>query len=247
MSSTKIIHKFENGLSGSDVLLVEINGQSGVLKQNVKNVNSIIDKVNKLPFLQPKIYWYTDNSIFMEYIPGVSIKQYLEVADKKSLDKLVSFISEYFQYCITNNCNMIDYTSLIDAKSVLYKNFYDTEICFDKILPSGTTHGDFTFDNIIFHNNNFYMIDVHATDYSSVYFDANKLRQDLTGLWFVRKEKNKIQYKISCEYIYAKLNEQFSFLFNDDIYKLMLLRVLPYCRLQYDREFILKELETLCK
>lgn len=247
MLNAKVIHKFENGLSGSEVLLMNIDGQVGVLKNNIKSITTIVEKINKLPFLQPAVYWYTDSSMFMEYIPGVSMKRYLDIADKQSLDAVVSFISEYFQFCISSNNNLIDYTEMIHYKSILYKSFYDTKVQFEKTLPSGITHGDFTFDNIIVYNNRFYLIDVHATDYNSVYFDANKLRQDLCGLWFVRNEKNQLQYKISCDYIYNKLQDKFPGLFNDDIYKLMLLRVLPYCKLQCDKDHILKELDKLCK
>ena len=244
----EIIHQFLNGRSGSAVYLARHNNQIGVYKTNTKNVLDIVHSYNLLPFKKPLIYSYTDTTIFMEYIPGISIKTYLETATVTDLDRLISYISSYFDFCLTSSTENKDYynTVLTKQKCIADECNLNLTYQFNYVLPKSLTHGDFTFDNILYYNNEFYMIDISPTQFDSVYFDANKLRQDLTGLWFVRNYTNHSNYQLSCNYIYDKLKQQYPYIFDDEIYKLMLSRILPYCKnIVEDYNFIMKEINRL--
>ena len=245
---TTIHQHFYNGRSGSEVCLATIDGQLGVLKKNINQIADIIHKHSALPFDKPQLFWTSESDIFMQYIPGVSIKQYLEAATVTDLNRLVTFIADYFNFCIQHSVTK-NYQTLLQSKTQQYTRFLPSgvDFKFDTVLPSSITHGDFTFDNILYYDNRFYMIDIHSTPFDSVAFDANKLRQDLTGLWFVRNESNKVNWQLSCNYIYKQLEKMFPELFNDEIYKLMIARILPYCVVPDETEYLTREIKRLCK
>jgi hypothetical protein len=243
----KILHTFDKGRSNSIVQLASVDNVVGVYKTNVPNVPDLVQKWDVIPFNKPLLYFHDSNSIFMEYIPGVSIKTYLEHATIKDLDRLIEFISCYIDYCYENSQGLFNYKDIIESKFETYKKYIPngTTYNFNTMLPKSITHGDFTLDNILYYDNKFYLIDISYTVWDSIFFDINKLRQDLTGLWFVRDEDIKHNWKISCDYIYTKLNEKYTDLFNDEIYKLMLSRILPYSKIQSETEFLLKEIKRL--
>jgi hypothetical protein len=244
----KILHQFLNGHSGSSVYLVEENEQLRVYKTNIKNVIGVINIHNILPFSKPKIYSYTDTEIFMEYIPGISIKTYLETATTADLDKLVDYISSYYDFCLTSSNTITDFSDIVKEKQASINNYCNGKLSFnfDTKLPYSLTHGDLTFDNLIYHNGEFYMIDISPTLWNSIHFDANKLRQDLTGLWFVRTEENKSVYQSSCKYVYDCLDKRYPNIFNDQIYKIMLGRVLMYSKKSsFEYDFLMTEINSI--
>ena len=244
----ELIHQFVNGRSGSSVYLARQSNQIGVYKTKIKNVNDIVTSYNLLPFKKPEIYDYTDTTIFMEYIPGISIRKYLETATVTDLDRLIDYISSYFNFCLNSSTENKDYGDMVSNKQLSINNVCNEQLTytFKSVLPKSIIHGDFTFDNLLYYNNDFYMIDISPTLFDSVYFDANKLSQDLTGLWFVRNEGNKINWQLNCNYIYNQLVQMFPDLFNNEIYKFMLARILPYCiNHKEDYDFIMKEINRL--
>lgn len=244
----KVIQEFTIGRSGCYVALAVIDDQLGVFKSGIKNIDQYLLNTTLMPFDQPKIYSYTDTTIFMEYIPGISIRNYLETATATDLDRLVAYISSYFDFCLANTTKTEDYSSIVLNKQQRINNICNINLSykFNYVLPKSLIHGDFTFDNLLYYNNKFYMIDVSPTEFDSIYFDANKLRQDLTGLWFVRNYNNKANYRLSCNYIYDKIKQRYPHIFNDEIYKFMLSRILPYCTdRKEDYDFVIKEINRL--
>jgi hypothetical protein len=244
----KILQTFKNGRSNSVVHLAIVNDITGVYKTNIKNVEEIVQKWESLPFDKPKIYFHTANSLFMEYIPGTSIKQYLANATINDVDHLVSFISSYIDFCKKSSKATFNYNDLIiDRVESTYKSLLPvgTTFNFNTLLPKSITHGDFTLDNILYYNNKFYLIDISHSIWDSIYFDINKLRQDLTGLWFIRDEKIKQNWKIHCDYIYNQLDTKYPGLFDNEIYKLMITRILPYSKIEKETEFLIREIERL--
>lgn len=244
----KIIQEFTNGRSGCYVALAVIGNQLGVFKSGIKHVDHYLLNIKSLPFKIPVVYDYTDTTLFMEYIPGISIRTYLETATAADLDRLVDYISSYFDFCLNSTTEYKDYSSIVLNKQQSIEQVCNQQLTykFNFVLPKSIIHGDFTFDNLLYYNNDFYMIDVSPTPFDSVYFDANKLRQDLTGLWFVRNYSNNANYQLSCNYIYNKLKQEYPYIFDDEIYKFMLSRILPYCTThKKDYDFIMKEINRL--
>ena len=239
----EILHKFSVGRSGCPVSLIEYHGKTAVLKENLKNVNKILELNYNMDLPTPKIYEHTETSITMEYINGISIKTFLEHADKEDIHRLIDYITRYFDFAVMRSSPK-EFRSFMEQK-VKSLEPYGVNIPINKTnLLSGIVHGDFTFDNIIYSDGKFYMIDLTPSENTGIHFDANKLRQDLTGHWFIRNEINTTNTKMSCDIICAELSKDFSFLFDDDLYRFMFARVLPYCQNEKERDFIRN---ALCK
>lgn len=239
----KVIRKFSTGRSGSQVSLIEYNGHSAVYKQNLQNVECILKIGYSMPLPTPAIYDYTDSTITMEYINGISIKTYLATADKKDVHRLIDYISCYFDFAIAGSCPR-EFRPFIEQKIKTLEP-YGVNIPISKTnLLSGLVHGDFTFDNLLYSNGKFVMIDFTPSEHNGIHFDANKIRQDLSGHWFIRNEINATSIKLSCRIIYEELQKQYSHLFDEDLYKFMFSRVLPYCHNEIERNFIRN---ALCK
>ena len=99
--------------------------------------------------------------------------------------------------------------------------------------------------NILFYKDQFYLIDANPTDINSIEFDANKLRQDLDCLWFVRNQNKNLTYKIVCDKISNHLKNKWEFMRNDYILIFMLIRILPYCSDEFTKQFLITEINKL--
>ena len=239
--------KHLKGHSGATVSLCKDDEGYKVVKENYSKARESVDILNALPFNTPKIYEVTDNKIVMEYINGQDMASYLESATEEDVEKLIEFITEYINWCLDNSqyadfyepvlAKVLDLGKEINLSFILKEKWSD--------IPMSLIHGDFTLENIMYSNGKFYLIDANPTNLNSVYFDANKLRQDIDSLWFVRHKKNKLHYKIVCDKISKKLKKRFNFMQNDTIMILMLSRILPYTKDNFTKNFLLEELEKL--
>jgi len=77
----------------------------------------------------------------------------------------------------------------------------------------------------------------------SFVFDLAKLNQDLTCEWFVRKEEYIFASKL--QKIYETIEKKYDIVNNKYLTILMLLRVLPYCKTDFDKTFILTKVNKL--
>ena len=242
----KVVRKFK-GHSGSSVYLVEKDNKHYVYK-NVDNAEQHVEVLKGLPFSTPEIIEIGNDFILMEYLPGLEMKQYLTYAGPNEIKQLTNFLIDYITFSFDTS-SQYDFSRELWSKYSQIREHADiiTHVAkIPTILPKGTVHGDFTLENIIFYNNKFYFIDAHCTNLNSIYFDANKLRQDINGLWFAREETNPINYSVSCNLIYSTLSKKFNNLFNDNIYAFMLARILPYCKRELERHLVLAEIKK-CK
>ena len=238
----EILNQFLSGRSGAFVYLAKRNDVLGVYKSNVKNTSGIIELTKKLPFASPEIYDVTESSIFMEYIDGEPIKNVLLNSDNLVVNIITDYICNYIDFSLSSSTGIKDFSDVITDK-ITYLSSWISENKFHGIPvnnPKTLVHGDFTFDNLIYKNGKIYMIDCSPTDFDSIYYDINKLRQDLTGRWFVRNEQSTLPYKPYCDKIYNNVNAEFPNIFHDATYNLMVARILPYCEKNvYDKEYIL--------
>ena len=207
-----------------------------------------------LGFRTPEILDGDCNSITMQYINGVDMKNYIAHADIDQIDQLLGFINSYIEkfldspvqdisVAIENKINDIKLSC--DLSDLLV----DTDVLLGRLpkcVPvSKIIHGDFTLDNILYYQADFYLIDANPTDISSVYYDAVKLLQDLDCGWFIRQETNQTNYKVACSYISRQLKKRWQFLNNHYILIFMLMRILPYATDTQNREFLIKEINRL--
>lgn len=231
-------------------LVKELNGHSGatvnlysnntVVKGNYPKARESADILNKLPFPTPKILEVSDTSMTMEYINGLDMATYLET---ENIDPLIEFLSEYISWANSDSI-LHNFKYEIDEKIVLLNDHIDLKgLINDTVMPKSLIHGDLTLENILWYNGEFYFIDANPTNLNSIYFDANKLRQDLDCLWFVRDRKKRLEIRIACRRISEKLKRRFDFMRNDAIMVFMLSRILPYSTNVKDREFLYKEIK----
>ena len=223
--SIKLLKEF-SGYSGSRIQLIDRGNGPEVYKSDYPAATAYGELVEHLPFNSPKLYELGHDYVYMEYIPGLEMSEYIAYSDKNDLDKLCNFIISYINWALSASIDY-DFTNEVDAKLDMLSSYVDIDLFrnFNRSLPKGIVHGDLTMNNIIFHNNQFYFIDMHPTSLNSVVFDINKLMQDLSCLWFVRDSANIVNYTISCKYIERSLRDQFPKLFDNRIQAFMLSRI----------------------
>lgn len=252
----KLIKNFK-GHSGCHVDLVNVNDEYKVLKYGSDKLSKsaeILNSFKELGFYTPNVEILSEDRILMEYINGVDMKSYLQLANKEDLNKLVNFINYYFKilksviykkdYNISQNLisklNTIE--KYIDVKRLNFSLLNLLERL-PKVVNTGLVHGDFTLDNILYHKENFYLIDTNPTDINSITYDIVKMRQDLQCLWFVRDQKDKINYRVVCNYIDGQI-EQEGYRDNN-VLIFMLLRIFPYCKNKETENFLYQEVNKL--
>lgn len=226
-------------LKGHSGATVNLYSNNTVVKGNYPKARESADILNKLPFSTPKILEVSDSSMTMEYINGLDMATYLETED---VEPLIEFLSDYIAWCERQSI-LRNFKSEIDEKVDSLMSHIDLQgLIHDTVMPKSLIHGDLTLDNILCYNGDFYLIDANPTNLNSIHFDANKLRQDLDCLWFVRERKKRLEIKIACRRISATLKKRFPFMRNNDLLIFMLSRILPYSNKIEDREFLYKEI-----
>lgn len=237
--------KHLKGHSGANVSLYCDGSAQYVIKDNYVKARESVALLNNLPFYTPEVYEVTNDRIVMEYLNGIDMKTYLFNADNASIDKLINFISSYIDYCISVSVKY-DFVNEIQEKKTNLKRYIDlSELSFNTKLPQSIIHGDFTLDNIMYYKDKFYLIDANPTELNSIYFDINKLCQDLDCLWFVRNETNKLHFKLICTKIKQQLLSKYPDIFDNNIIIFMLSRILPYTTDDKTRNFLTKEIDKL--
>lgn len=239
------------GFSGSNVFLVRcpVRGlfikKIGAVSRNIERISAL----ERLNYPVCKILSSSENELDLEYIHGLDISTYLtHNGPKKLIDFLINILKRFaIQGSIKNfTKDIIKNTEWIDTDTELpftQKQLFQDEFL---IVPSSVYHGDLTFENILYSNDSFYLIDAVTTIYDSYVFDIAKLRQDLDCKWFLRRSYSSIDVKLYS--IKKALLEEFPEANNDIFLILMLLRVYNYTLPgSYERDFILKEIKRLWK
>jgi len=236
-----------NGHSGSTVSLMK--DSSGLFIRKTNNVSRNYERIstlNSLGYSLPKLLKYSDNILDMEYIQGLDMKTYLIHNNTDNLSKFILSVLNSF----SKNSTTKDYSDIYEAKLnvVKFKDLpFSKNDLLDKLpvnLPSSTYHGDFTLENLLYSNSNFYMIDAVTIEYDSYIFDIAKLRQDLSCGWFLRHTNEHIETKlINLE---SSILDQFPEARNNALLILMLLRVFNNCiEGDFNYKFLLKHINRL--
>jgi len=244
------------GHSGCKIKLYEDNGKYIVHKtgsEKLKQSAIILDNLRQLGFNTPLVYDADNDFMSMEYINGIDMKTYILNGNQNDINKLVEFLNFYIK--TLSNESSIDILPNLVSKLHNIEKVTDLSnlnfTCLDLLekLPKtsscGSIHGDFTLDNILFYKDKFYLIDANPTELNYINFDAIKIRQDLDCLWFVRNEKDTLNYRIVCQQISKQLKNKWSFLNNDYILIFMLMRILPYCKDDKTKNFLITEINKL--
>lgn len=231
-----------------NTLLVKKSGSD-----KLQHSADILNQLRSMGFFTPEIYQIDRNSITMQYINGVDMKNYIAHADINQIDQLLNFVNRYIEKFIHSpqrdiSTEIINKLQYIEHNCNLSDVQVDLDLLYNQLpkkVPVDSVHGDFTLDNMLYYQNNFYLIDANPTDINSVYYDAAKLLQDLDCNWFIRQLPNKTNYKVATSYISRQLKKQWQFLNNHYILIFMLLRILPYATQTNNRNFLTKEINRL--
>lgn len=197
----------------------------------------------------PMIYNVGYDHYDMEYINNLDIQSYLLAG--MGVDKIISYIQTTV-LSLASSQQPKDYTRTYEDKlkdadfSGLRFGRDDLIDRLPKILIQTPYHGDFTLENILYDVNRskFVAIDPLTSVYDSVIFDMAKLRQDLVCKWFIRKSPDMLGSKLGL--IYNALSS--TPYFNDPyLLILMLMRVLPYTQNDFDKNYLIDEMNKLWK
>jgi len=240
---TKLIKELK-GHSGVSVCLYDNNT---VVKSGYAKARQSTEILESLPFNTPHIHRVTDNTIIMDYIAGEDIYTFLESGSNESVDSIIKFIDQYFSWCLSNSEPYSFYEELHQKALELGPsiNIYPFIPLMQYDMPKGLIHGDFTFDNILHKDGEFFLIDANPTPLSSIHFDGAKLRQDIDGYWFLRNSENTGNVKISCLKIGEHLKSKYEFMNNNVLYCFMLSRILPYSKDKHTTKFLTKEIDRI--
>ena len=239
-----------NGHSGSQVYLME--NDSGLWVRKVKNVDRNYERLSVLynaGYPVPEIYTYLNQTLEMEYVHGLDMKNYLIHNTSTKLQQfLLKTLDSFAKESLTKDYTKTYYQKLAWLDSHKGLPFTKEQLIdrLPKQLPQSLYHGDFTLENIIYTDPSFHMIDAVTVEYDSWMFDIAKLRQDLECKWFLRSSDAKLDFKL--QNIQDTLRECYPDAFNDNLLILMLLRVYLHTKEgDFEREFILREINRLWK
>jgi hypothetical protein len=243
-----MIIKTLSGNSSSAVSIVEDNGVHFVRKTD--NISRNLERYSALSYLNlpfPKILTITDKFYDIEYVKHIDIKTYLlHEHPKLLLDFIIYVIDTLRKTSVEKNYSEIYYNKLQYIDFSCFSFSKDNLMSkLPLIVPKSEYFGDFSFDNILFDldSNEFKLIDGLTTEYDSYIFDLHKLKQDLICNWFIRKEKIRISHQLT--YINDALKQKYQYFDDKYLTILMLLRVLPYCKTNFDKTFIQTQVNKL--
>lgn len=219
-------------------------------------------------FKTPKVFYFKDSdvqlaSFLMEYISGLKLSDYLAVSSAESLkdiaEKIKTLISTKNNYDINARDIILlkikDLKKIIFSKnSIILKSIKKLEDFNWKYCIKSECHGDLTFENIIFKDGEFYLIDFLDSFYDSWLIDIAKIFQDLDCRWSYRdyeeidenlKARLFTLKEIIINYILSIKDGKNILITIYHFLLLNLLRILPYTKDKNTRNYLYKEIEKI--
>lgn len=164
----------------------------------------------------------TDSSVTlkMNYVYSKNFVNYFEYAGFEQITNFINAMCKFLIYEIRNSTMGTVKGSVLKEKFIDVKNKTlsnpvlknDSEIIViidksehifnsvkDMQMPIGKCHGDLTFSNILFSDNNYHLIDFLDSFVESPLLDIVKLRQDSAYLW------SQLMYSGNCDTIRLKI------------------------------------------
>ena len=200
----------------------------------------------------PEYYEVSPERVTMRFLDGLNVIDYID--EDRDLDKLVEFCKHTINL-FRENSLVEDRTAELQDKfqtldQTIDKNQLNFKLheLYDKMpkqVPCGLYHGDLTLENIIYWNDEFYLIDANYSTLNSLAFDSAKLRQDSECGWFVRNSIQSSAFNDRLKYINQQIKSINNYTQNDNLLIFMLLRVIPYCKNVQDKEWLIEHINQL--
>tara|TARA_B100000674_G_C37846866_1_gene918047 strand:+ start:74 stop:907 length:834 start_codon:yes stop_codon:yes gene_type:complete len=271
--------KIIKGHSGCKLDITEYDYNATITKSSydTKYSSRLIAQANKQKnftqnsyFKTPKIYGEkTTSGIYsfeMEYIRGLNFLSFIEKSSPQKLDYFLLNVIKYLHKNISNS-NFVSYpkdiikqklhsvVSQIQNPNSVILNAADFIDNFESnvLIPKGYCHGDLTFSNIVFTENQdkIYLIDFLDNFFCTPMQDIVKLRQDTFHYWILHKNTHTIDVtktKLVLEHLDKNLtNALTEYEFYNSCYKvfqlLNLLRIVVYTKDQKTYDYLTEQLE----
>ncbi len=261
------IKKFSNSKQYNHRLLKQAEKQKDFFNSNSSSVFTTAE-VFEISNSEDDLAWFSMGYIFAEkysdYLDQISIRQV-----KRVLSNLIQYFDNSFKSAseqqIDRNIfiNKLNEIQLNISNNLLIQNGYFLSIIAqlensipDKPLPVGACHGDFTFSNILFGEQEMFLLDFLDSFIESPLIDIIKLRQDTCYKWSIMLESEMPLYKANklyqiLDYFDRKIEAYCNNLGLQEWYVFLqtinLLRIVPYLKVQSELLFIENALKSLLK
>jgi hypothetical protein len=245
------------GLSGCKIELISKN----IIRKHSKDLtyNSRLQSqstkqtsFNDFEFLNisaPKVlsYNFDDLNYFdMEYCTGENVFQHFEYCSISEAQEKINILFQYFDYLVENSFEYDDeyvkkiiiskLSSLSSASD--YKDIIDLIIVkYDELKISNVggsfCHGDLTFGNMLFSENQIYFIDFLDSFINSYLVDFAKIKQDLFYHWITKLNgNNSLRILQIFSYFWYNISYRYCDIINSQAFDLIdfinLIRIEPY-------------------
>jgi len=213
-------------------------------------------KVHDYGYVDENKFWFS-----MELIPYKTFDEFILLNGKSGLvrilDSIFNFIDNNIQGMITVDSKIFTEKFEKTKKMIFNKHQIDFEwlnkVIYDlpakMEIPKGYCHGDFTFSNMLFGNDDIILIDFLDTFLDSPLQDIVKLRQDTRYKWslnFVSKVQDSIKVQQALSYIDKILCDKYNFVHYKEFQILNLLRIIPYSYNKNHINNLNREITNLC-
>lgn len=187
----------------------------------------------------------------MDYVNGYSFFEFLNLCSKNDLDFLISKLNGYFNETIKDT-EKIEINTFADKMRKIgfldnYNYIFDG-LDYIKVF-TGKCHGDMTLSNMIFKNNDIYLIDFLDSYLESPTLDLVKLRQDTHLYWSFNmidmKKSDILKSKIALKYIDDWIVGEYDIQNYKTLQTINLLRILPYATDTRIKTFIYSNIKML--
>ena len=248
------------GHSDSKLYIKNDNGINLVVKEseNIRLLKSINkhSEFNSKYFKTPNIHSiYTDANpnlaYTMDYINGYSFFEFLNLCSKNDLDKFISKLEGYFNETILDTIKIPTNIFVEKLNKIGYYDDYYFIFNGQESLDvyTGKCHGDMTLSNMIFKDNDIYLIDFLDSYIESPTMDLIKLRQDTHINWSFNmtdtKSSDLIKSKIALKYIDDWIVDTYDMSNYKILQIINLARILPYTHDFNIKNFIQEKIKMI--
>jgi hypothetical protein len=270
--------KLDKGLSGcqiylEDNLIKKISKDSNYNKRLEKQMLKQLDfsKFKLTGIKVPRILesGYQDAVFYflMEYIPGMSPLDLFSSCNTKDVENFIYSITNYlnlifsstqkytrkeFYNMITDKLNSLMLDS--NHKEFIFYLISQCELLEDHLFIKSSCHGDLTLSNMIYFDNNIYLIDFLDSFINSPLIDLVKLKQDLYYDWSLNlmecmNPHDKKRITQITKFIWEKIETQFSKYTKSKLFCILesinFLRIEPYIKDNVKSNYLDKIIKSL--
>lgn len=215
-------------------------------------------------------------AFYMDYIYSLNFVEYFEQSSPQKLQHFIHHLIELIDWEIKNSpikdipaswiqnkfesvSNNIKNNPSLKSIEHIDNILIDSDKVFSEVkdlrLPIGECHGDLTFSNILFNEEQIYLIDFLDSFIESPLLDMVKIRQDSVHGWsylMYSSHYDNVRHFITLNHIDQKLNDFFSkYSWYEEYYGLFqllnFLRILQYAKSEKVVKYLLKEINIILK